>query len=178
MDARDTRAAQAFLVHHAFVRSVATRNAPWPGLAEDIVQQVFLEFLGKEERWDLERDLRPLLTTMTRHVALRLWRERTRQMPENIQKLAEHVRQLAEERDGAPETDEDQVAALRACLAKLPDKSRSLVERYYFEERSAQDIAEQLQMKADTVCRALCRVREKLRVCLRKNPAASGTSTA
>jgi RNA polymerase sigma-70 factor (ECF subfamily) len=175
MDARDTRAAQAFLVHHAFVRSVAIRNAPWPGLAEDIVQQVFLEFLGKEERWDLERDLRPLLTTMTRHVALRLWRERTRQMPENIQKLADHVRQLAEERDGAAahESDEDQLAALRGCLAKLPDKSRSLVERYYFEELSAQDIADQLQMKSDTVCRALCRVREKLRACLGKNPVSS-----
>lgn len=173
MDARENRAAQAFSVHHAFVRSVAIRNAPWPGLAEDIVQQVFLEFLGKEERWDLERDLRPLLTTMTRHVALRLWRERTRQMPENIQKLAEHVRQLAEDRDGASahESDEDQLAALRGCLAKLPYKSRSLVERYYFEERSAQDIAEQLQMKSGTVCRALCRVREKLRACLVKNPA-------
>jgi RNA polymerase sigma-70 factor (ECF subfamily) len=154
---------------------VAIRNAPWPGLAEDIVQQVFLEFLGKEERWDLERDLRPLLTTMTRHVALRLWRERTRQMPENIQKLADHVRQLAEERDeaAAHESDEDQLAALRGCLAKLPDKSRLLVERYYFEELSAQDIADQLQMKSDTVCRALCRVREKLRACLGKNPVSS-----
>jgi hypothetical protein len=73
MDASGVRAAQAFLVHHAFVRSAATGNAPWPGPAEAIVQQVFPEFPGRGERWDLERDLRPLLTTLTRHVAL--WRE-------------------------------------------------------------------------------------------------------
>lgn len=167
MNAEDTQAAQAFLAHHEFVKAMALKYAPWPGLMEDITQQVFLEFMNKEHRWDLSKDVRPLLATMTRHVAMRLWRERTRQEPDRVQKLAEHIRQLAEERDRLPRYNEEALA-LRSCLAKLPDKSRELVELYYYDEMGTPEIADRLGMRADTVCRALSRVRDKLRECLRQ----------
>ncbi len=167
MNAHETQTAQAFLAHHDFVKGVALKYAPWPGLVEDIAQQVFLEFLAKESQWDLSADVRPLLATMTRHVALRLWRERTRQQPEVVQKLAEHIRQLAEERDRPPRYEEE-IAVLKGCLAKLPEKSRELVELYYYHEVATAQIAGQVNMRADTVCRALSRVREKLRECLEK----------
>jgi Sigma-70 region 2 len=64
-----TEAARIFLSHHRFVKGVALRYAPWPDLMDDIVQQVFLEFMAKESKWDLSADARPLLATMTRHVA-------------------------------------------------------------------------------------------------------------
>ena len=165
MNTHETRAAQVFLAHHDFVRGVALKYAPWPGLMEDVAQQVFLEFMAKEAQWDLSRDARPLLATMTRHVAMRLWRERTRQQPEVVQKLADHIRQLAEERE-APPRYEDEIPALRACLDKLPEKSRELVELYYYNDIGTPQIAEHVSMKADTVCRALSRVREKLRECI------------
>ena len=167
MNPHETRAAKTFLAHHDFVKGVALKYAPWPGLMEDIAQQVFLEFIGKEQRWDLERDLRPLLATMTRHVAMRLWRERTRERPEVVQKLAEHIRQLAEERDEEPRY-ETEVGILRDCLQKLPEKSRVLVQLYYYHDVGTPEIAGQLAMKADTVCRALSRVREKLRECIQR----------
>ncbi|MHA3774593.1 RNA polymerase sigma factor [Verrucomicrobiota bacterium sgz303538] len=165
MNTAETRAAQLFLVHHAFVKGVALKHAPWPGLADDIVQQVFVEFIAKEERWNLESDVRPLLATMTRHVAMRHWRQRTRDLPEVVQQLAEHIRQLAEERD-APPRYEEEMTALRGCLGKLPDKSRELVQRYYFDDRSTTEIGTELSMNGDTICRALSRVREKLRGCI------------
>jgi len=68
--------------------------APAPGLAEDIAQQVLMEFVAKDERWDLDRDVKPLLATMTRHVALRCWRENTREMSAEIRGLAEHIRSV------------------------------------------------------------------------------------
>jgi len=58
---------------------------------------------------------------------------------------------------------------LRSCLQKLPDKSRELVEFYYYNDIGAPEIAEQINMKADTVCRALSRVREKLRECIQQS---------
>ena len=167
MNTQETHAAQVFLTHHDFVRGVALKYAPWPGLMEDIAQQVFLEFLAKEARWDLSQDARPLLATMTRHVAMRLWRERTRQQPEVVQKLADHIRLLAEERDLPPRYQEE-VGVLRSCLQKLPEKSRELVELYYYNEVGTADIAGQFEMKADTVCRALSRVRDKLRECIQR----------
>ncbi len=167
MNTQETRAAQIFLSHHDFVKGVALKYAPWPGLMEDIAQQVFLEFMAKEQRWDLENDLRPLLATMTRHVAMRLWRDRTRQRPEVVQKLADHIRLLAEESELPPRYEEE-VGLLRGCLQKLPEKSRDLIQMYYYSDVSTPQIAEQLEMKADTVCRALSRVREKLRECIQR----------
>ncbi|MEQ1750204.1 MAG: sigma-70 family RNA polymerase sigma factor [Prosthecobacter sp.] len=167
MNTHETRAAQLFLSHHDFVKGVALKYAPWPGLMDDISQQVFLEFIAKEERWDLEKDLRPLLATMTRHVAMRLWRDRTRERPEVVQKLADHIRLLAEERDLPPRYEEE-IGILRSCLMKLPEKSRELVQLYYYSDVSTPEIAEQLDMKSDTVCRALSRVRDKLRDCIQR----------
>ncbi|TDU69264.1 RNA polymerase sigma factor (sigma-70 family) [Prosthecobacter fusiformis] len=167
MNTHETRAAQLFLTHHDFVKGVALKYAPWPGLMEDIAQQVFLEFMAKEERWDLENDLCPLLATMTRHVAMRLWRDRTKSRPEVVQKLADHIRLLAEESELPPRYEEE-VALLRGCLQKLPEKSRELIQLYYYSDIGTPQIAEQMEMKADTVCRALSRVRDKLRECIQR----------
>lgn len=168
MNTHETLAAQLFLAHHDFVKSVALKYAPWPGLMDDITQQVFLEFLRKESQWDLEKDVRPLLATMTRHIALRLWRDRTRELPEVVQKLADHIRQLAEERESLPRYEEE-ISVLRTCLQKLPEKSRELIQLYYYNGIGTPEIAHQLAMKADTVCRALSRVRDKLRDCIQRS---------
>jgi len=175
MNTIETQAAQVFLAHHDFVKGVALKYAPWPGLMEDIAQQVFLEFMAKEAKWDLSKDARPLLATMTRHIAMRLWRERTRQQPDVVQKLADHIRLLAEERE-APPRYEEEISVLRSCLQKLPEKSRELVELYYYNDVGTSEIAGQTHMKADTVCRALSRVREKLRECIERSLHSGGTA--
>ena len=82
--------------------------------------------------------------------------------------LADLHRLLAEERESPPRY-EDDVRVLRTCLQKLPQKSRELVELYYYDDVGTPQIAEQIQMKADTVCRALSRVREKLRECIQQS---------
>jgi len=165
MNNRDSLAAQLFLANHGFVKALALKYAPWPGLSEYIVQQVFLEFIAKEEKWDLDSDVKPLLAKMTRFVALRYWRERTHQLPEVVQQLAEHIRRLAEERHKEFRYD-DELDALRRCLDKLPIKSRAFVDLYYYSGVSTVEIASQMKMKSDTVCRALCRLRERLRSCI------------
>lgn len=168
MNPADTQAAQIFLRHHDFVKGVALKYAPWPGLMDDIAQQVFLEFLANESKWDLTIDARPLLATMTRHIAMRQWRERTRQQPEVVQKLADHIHSLAQEREAHPRYEEE-IGFLRSCLQKLPEKSRELVGLYYYNDNGTAQIAKQVHMKADTVCRALSRVREKLRECIQQS---------
>lgn len=165
MKLSEAKAAQAFLSHHGFVKGMALRHAPLPGIADDILQQVFVEFLAKADQWDLESDLKPLLASMTRTVALRHWRNKTRDLPEVVRKLAEHVRMLAEER-AAPPAYADEIAVLRECVEKLPDKSRVLIDLYYYDNVATPQIAERLGMRADTVCRAMGRLREKLRECI------------
>ncbi len=154
-------------VHGGFVRALALKLAPAPGLAEDIAQQVFLEFIAKEASWDLTRDIKPLLAGMTRNVARRFWRERTRTLPEVQRELAEHIRHLAETRE-VTWFGEEEKSALRRCLDRLPAKSRRLVELHYYLDTSSVEIASQTEMKADAVRRALFRLRGQLRNCVRR----------
>ncbi len=163
--ANDARIIQVVLAHSTFVKALAVRFAPWPGLADDIAQQVFLEFLSKEARWDLTNDPKPLLATMTRHVAMRCWRERTRQMPEVLRQLAEHVRELADQSELSPRW-EDETAALRKCIEGLPKKSRTLIDLHYFGKISTPDMAKELSMKTEAVRQAICRIRSNLRQCI------------
>ena len=166
MSEADPNLAAIAEAQRGFVRSLAIRFAPWPGMADDITQQVFLEFFAKAAQWDLSRDIRPLLAGMTRNVAMRAWREHTRTLPAQLRDLAEHIRELAERQD-PPEHGTEQLDALKRCLAKLPDKSRHLVELHYYLGISSVDIARQMQMNADAVRRALFRLREQLRRCIR-----------
>lgn len=151
----------------AFVRSLALRLAPVPGLAEDIAQQVFLEFLAKEAEWDLAKDIKPLLVVMTRNIARRCWRERMHSLPEVQRELAEHICQLAESREVAWFGEEEKTI-LRRCLDRLPIKSRRLIELHYYLDTSSVEIAQQLNMQPDAVRRALFRLREQLRKCVRQ----------
>ena len=169
MNPEENAAAQAFLAQHAFVRAVANRAAPWPGLADDITQQVFLEYIRKSARWDLTKDLRPLLATMTRMVALRHLREAVRQESPAVQKLAEHIRSLAESSLSEENSEATGGEALQACLRQLPERSRSLVDMHYFSGLSTREIGERIETNPDTVCRALSRVRDALRRCLKKS---------
>lgn len=150
---------------NGYVRALALKLAPAPGLAEDIAQQVFVEFLAKQEQWDLTRDVRPLLATMTRHVAKRAWRERSRQLEPHMQQLADHIRQLAEDRDFTWYTDDDK-QALKECLKTLPEKSSHLVRAYYYLEITTAELAAQLNMTAVAVRQALSRLRRQLRTCM------------
>jgi RNA polymerase sigma factor (sigma-70 family) len=150
-----------------FVRALALKMAPFPGLAEDIAQQVFLEFLAKGHDWDLTADTRPLLAVMTRNVARRAWREKARAMPEIQQELLEHIRQLAETREAENFFDEEQ-SALRRCLERLPQKSRQLIRLHYELDIKSVEIARELAMTAEAVRRALFRLREQLRKCVQQ----------
>lgn len=173
MLSNETKVAQLVLSHHAFVRALAFKLAPWSGLVDDISQQVFLEFLAKQEKWNLEQDLRPLLATMTRHVAARYWRERKRTMPEVMRELADYVQALAAERED-PAGEDEKLAALRGCVEKLPDKGRRFLNLYYDAGISAVDIAARMEMHPDAVCQALCRLRGKLRDCIERALAQGG----
>ena len=158
-------ASDAVQSHEPFVRALARKYAPAPGLADDIVQQVFTEFLAKRDAWDFTTDIRPLFHTMTRHVAQRCWRDHARRMPSEQRQLAEHIQRLAESRE-ASVYGEDEKAALRQCLEKLPEKSRRLIEGHYQLGVSSADIASGMNLSADAVRQALCRLRGSLRKCM------------
>ena len=163
--APENRIAELANANEGFVHALALRFAPAPGLAEDIAQQVLLEFISKAADWDLSKDIKPLLAVMTRHVANRCWRERLRSLPEVQQEVAEHIRQLAENRE-VSWFGEEEKSVLKRCLERLPDKSKRLIDWHYYLELSSVEIASRIGMNADAVRRALFRLRQQLRKCM------------
>ena len=113
--ARENKIAELAKANERFVHTLALRLAPAPGLAEDIAQQVFLEFISKAAEWDLTADIKPLVAAMTRHVANRCWRERMRSLPEVQHELAAHIRQLAEGRE-VSWFGEEEKSVLKRCI--------------------------------------------------------------
>ena len=150
-----------------FVRSLALRLAPAAGLAEDIAQQVFLEFIAKGDHWRLEGDARALLAAMTRNVALRCWRDRARGVSAEMRGLGDHIRALAEASEVEWYRPEEK-QALQGCLEKLPDRSRKFIELHYGLDVSSVEIARQMEMSAEAVRRALFRLRTQLRRCIER----------
>lgn len=152
--------------HQGYVKSLAVKFAPMPSISDDIVQQVFLEFVESSEKWDMEKDVKPLLFGFTRNVARRYWREKIKNAPSHMKELAEHIRNLAEDKSPARYTEEEK-GFLRECLKKLPEKSRQLVNASYSLQLTSGDIARQMEIAANAVRGALFRIRKQLKKCIR-----------
>lgn len=165
MNRKSNQAAKLYIDHLELVKGTALRFAPRSELVEDIVQDVFVEFVSNAEKWDLDRDVHALLFAITKNKAQIRWRETTRAMPEKLRLLSEHVRRLAES-DFEEPYHRTKIEALQRCLERLPEKSRQVVELFYFKELSARQLSEILQVKQNTVHRALARLRDGLRTCI------------
>lgn len=158
---------RVFLKYHTFVQGVAFRCLPFPGLVEDVVQHVYAELLAKKDEIDFSRDMRAYLALMTKNIAHSHWRKSRKSMPVCLQKIAEHVRLVAEENSRSDQY-EEKLIALQKCLDALPSKSRELIHLHYFDNLKMRQIAEQLGHKTNTVCRAIARVRDRLGECIKK----------
>jgi RNA polymerase sigma factor (sigma-70 family) len=149
-----------------FVRALALRYAPVPGMADDFVQRVFLEFVRGKERWDLSRPAEPLLAGIARNVGKQMWEERRRHLSRPMLQLSEHIHELIEARPGDDWIQQDHREALHECMEKLPEKSRTILHAHYFLGVTCQKIGEQIGAKTTAVRQALCRLRKKLLECI------------
>ncbi|HBT75503.1 MAG TPA: hypothetical protein DEB39_00945 [Planctomycetaceae bacterium] len=169
MRASEIQVSQIFLAHRDFVIRLANHYAPFPGMDEDILQQVFLEFIRKKDSFDVassDANVQGLLHSMIRIVAKRYWSERMRTQPETLRKIAEHVHGITETID-IPDVSLEK-RALASCLEKMPDKSKQLIQFHYYDDKKLYEIASMMQMKTSTVSKAICRIREQLRECIRR----------
>lgn len=164
MSNRSETAAILFLAYKDYVKGVALRYAPMPNLAEDVVQQVFAEFIAKADEWDLDNNVKSLLGVMARNFARRYWQDELHKKPESLRAVAMHIQHLAEEHDS--DQYQDDLRALQECLQKAPSKTRQLIEMHYFEGISINDLATKLNLNTDSIYQAIHRLRTKLRRCI------------
>lgn len=161
-----------FQSRYGQVYAIARRYAREDGMVEDIIQQTYLDFLTgvAEKRWDLARDVGPLLCQIAKRKAQRSWRNREGRDFDAIEKIHEEMLLVYdwEDRD-EQEKLEEEMQSMRHCLDKIPPRSRRIIQQHYFEGTTIKDIAEQEQKSASHLRNFLYRMREKLKICIEKS---------
>lgn len=149
--------------------------------AEDILQSAYLNAFRAIGQFEGGCLLSTWLHRIVVNTALMKLRSRRRRPEESIEDLlptfqddGHHVEQFSEW--SAPADDlmvrEQTCAAVRGCIAELPDNYRTVLILRDIEERSTQEVAEALGMTATAVKVRLHRARQALSTLLRREFAA------
>ena len=163
---------QAFAIlareHHrgllVFARALSGNNAS----AADFVQDAFVTAWRNLDRFDPERDFGAWMRGIVRNK----WREHLRRHAREVDvddaTLEVWENQFAQWDEGRRAGNPELFDALEACVKRLPDTLREVVDRYYQREQPGDAIAAALGIDAGTIRKRLQRAREALRNCLER----------
>jgi RNA polymerase sigma-70 factor (ECF subfamily) len=149
----------------AFIRAQGVRSEA----VDDLAQEALLISLKKIDEFERDGNF----GAWVRQIARRLIANERRKEARRSHILSDHVTDLLLELDEAKvscalvqhETEEE-LALLRDCLSKLPQKSRELLHQRYFEELSPSAIGGRLGQSSNQIRQALLRLRRALLVCM------------
>lgn len=135
--------------HSRAVYGVAYRALGDRTLAEEAVQQTFLQAWRAAHTVDGSRDIGPWLFTIARRVAIDLYRKESRRAHANIDDVPSEssvVVTLPPSVESAFTTWE-----VRSAVSNLPDDEREVVRLQHFEGLSHQEVADRLAIPVGTV---------------------------
>lgn len=145
-------------------------------VAEDIFQNVTVKALAGKATFEHVAQLFSWARISARHEALnwlRDHRNRTAVLDEAVLDLL-----AVDPQESRPQPQVDQIEALRACLAKLPEDARALLDRRYVDGQACADVSRTLKLGIDTVYQRLSRLHRALRVCITKRLGTESIVTA
>lgn len=135
--------------------------------AEDLLQDVNVKLFKEKERFDPGRPFLPWARAVARFEVLS-WRKR--QSRSRVIFSDEMVERLSTTFAVSRAEDkyalEERLAALEACRAKLPQKMRILLERYYLKGEDLSSIADSLHRSYSSVANSLYYIRGVLHACM------------
>jgi RNA polymerase sigma-70 factor (ECF subfamily) len=122
-----------------------------PQDAEDAVQEVFLRLYTQEKPFDSEDHLRRWLIRVTVNVCRDALRSPWRKRRVSLDAIPE------------PTFEQPEQAELYREVMKLPEKYRTVLDLFYYEELSVKEIAEVLRLRPSAVTTRLSRARAQLK---------------
>lgn len=136
-------------------------------MVEEVLQETYVTCFEKIGQYRVEGTFLPWLKAIARNQLYALWRERRRSAELDGDVLDGLVADNGiEDLDLDSDLREVEAAHLAACLERLPDRSRKLLERRYCEERPLTQLAQQFKKSAATLSVTLFRLRQQLRRCV------------
>lgn len=130
--------------------------------AEDIVQEALLKAYLRIRRYDPERSFSAWTYRIVTNCALDYLRKRKDSRLEDIDEIAaEEKNPLIEEEDALLR--KEQIAALKQAITRLPGHYQAVINLYYWEERSYDEIAAIMQKPLGTIKVWLYRAKRQLK---------------
>ena len=126
--------------------------------AEEVVQDVFLNYYHKSDQFEQKASIKTYLVKMTINRSydyLRSWKNKKFAIFQLFQSYEKGAEQIYVEKELKGE--------VTAAVLALPLKDREVLLLYYYEEMTITEIAELLQLAVSTVKSRLQRARAKLR---------------
>ncbi len=159
-----------------FVRSLGVASM-W---VDDLAQEALVIAYQRMDDFDETRDFGAWVRGIARNLVINERRKDARRKRIISDNLTEVLLASSSMPENEPEEKGDRaqakVAALRECLKRVPEKSRTLVQAKYEMELSAPDIATQLDMSAAAVRKSLERIRKALHKCMQVRLAGGGSA--
>jgi RNA polymerase sigma-70 factor (ECF subfamily) len=169
--------AEILRLHQGRVRAYLRRWVLEPDVADDLAQETFLAAYRSLPRRNPAAPVELWLLGIARHRALKHLRDEARRRGREARPLRVALSGWSAARlESGGEGHEEEVSALKQCLAGLPRESAGLISAYYYERKSSADIARRTGRKESAVRMTLLRLREALRQCVagRKQGAEAG----
>jgi RNA polymerase sigma-70 factor (ECF subfamily) len=156
--------------NHRRIRLYLGRYVQCTAEVDDIAQEVFLVAFSRLSNFRQESKFSTWLIGIARIKALEFLKSETKIRTSKRQFFeaeiaAEQIARLEKKHDQA-ERAERRIEAMQLCLEQLPHQSRALINRYYFDQQTAIDIAAKSDISAGSVRMKLLRIRQILHKCI------------
>lgn len=155
--------------NHQRVRLYLGKYVHCSAQVDDIAQEVFWIAFEQLSNFRQEAKFSTWLIGITRNKALEFLKAEAKGR-KNQMKLFEAEmasRQFARlENGGQCDLEEQRILAMQLCLEQLPQPSRDLINRYYFDQQTATSIAAQSNVSTGSVRMKLMRIRQILLKCI------------
>ena len=156
--------------NHRRIRLYLGRYVHCSEEVDDIAQEVFCVAFSQLSHFRGEAKFSTWLIGIARNKALEFLKAETKRRVGRRQFLeaeiaSQRVTRLEERQDNC-ELAEQRIRAMQLCLDQLPDQSRELINRYYFDQQSATNIADASSVSAGSIRMKLLRIRQILQKCI------------
>lgn len=157
-------------LNHRRIRLYVGRYVHCSAEVDDIAQEVFLIAYSQLNRFRGEAKFSTWLIGIARIKALEFLKAETKRRRKRKQFFEAEIasRQIArlEKMHDQCELAQRKLAAMQLCLDQLPNKSRELINRYYFDQQPATKIATESNVSTGSVRMKLLRIRQILQKCI------------
>ncbi len=152
--------------YHVPLRAFLIGKVGDAAIADDLAQDVFMVVLRRIGTVNDSRSFQSWLFTIARNKAVDYIRKQSRSKESLAGSLEQ---QLAEPQARLFEDNEQILGVMQSCIRKLKPHARDLVQAFYFDNKTSEEIAIAQETKSSAVRMSLLRIRKALAKCIQKN---------